>query len=703
MGETAVAAPLEIGPAGPGQGVPGQGPAGQGALLAAPAPAEREVTGTGVDLPVARVLLDTPVPHLDRPFDYLVPPELDVAAGVGTRVTVRFGGQEMHGWVWERSRTTTHPGRLTALRRVVSDLPVLPEATRRLVDAVAVRAAGVRSDVIRLAVPARHATTERSERDKAEPEPPTWTAPEADAQGWGAYEGGAGLLTALAGGGAPRAAWSVLPEREGLVRGWVALVAEAAAASLASGRGVLVIVATTDQAEAVAAALAAELDGEPVVTLAAEHGPARRYRAFLRLLLGHTRVAVGTRAAAFAPVRDLGLMVLWDDGDDRLDERHAPYVHARTVLALRSGLEGAGLLLAAHSRSVEAQSYVEAGWAGDLRAPRALVRRALPRVEVPGEIELGAEGASGRARIPSLAHRAVREALADGPVLVQVPRGGYAPVVACARCRTAARCPSCAGPLSMDREGRVTCRWCGRLLGAFACASCGNHALRMVSVGSARTAEELGRAFPGVPVVVSGARESHGIIDEVDDAPRLVVATPGAEPTALGGYRAALLLDGAALSARPDLGAVGEAMRRWSNAVVLVQPGARVILLGGAEPTAAQALVRWDQPGLARRELAERAELHLPPAWRTARLDGPRRAVDAVLAEAAAAGYEVLGPVEAPPVRGQTARAGEVRGLVRAPVSRGRELAALLRVRSRERSARREEPLRVELDPTVLW
>lgn len=693
MGETADAAPLGLGPEEPGQG----------ALLAAPAPAEREVTGTGVTLPVARVLLDTPVPHLDRPFDYLVPPELDVAAGVGTRVTVRFGGQEMHGWVWERATTTTHPGRLTALRRVVSDLPVLPEETRRLVDAVAVRAAGTRSDVIRLAVPARHATTERSERDKPAPDLPTWRQPEADAEGWGAYGGGPALLSALAGGGAPRAAWSVLPERDGLVRGWVPLVAEAAAASLAAGRGVLVVVATTEQAEAVAAALSAELEGEPVVALAAEHGPARRYRSFLRLLLGHARVAVGTRAAAFAPVPDLGLMVLWDDGDDRLDERHAPYVHARTVLALRSGLEGAGLLLAGYSRSVEAQSYVEAGWAGELRAPRALVRRALPRVEVPGEIELEVEGPSGRARIPSLAYRALREALADGPVLVQVPRGGYAPVVACARCRTPARCPACSGPLSMDREGRVTCRWCGHLAGAFACTSCGNRALRMLSVGSARTAEELGRVFPGVPVVVSGARESHGVIDEVDDAPRLVVATPGAEPTALGGYRAALLLDGAAMSARPELGAVSEAMRRWSNAVVLVQPGARVILLGGPEPTAAQALIRWDQPGLARRELAERAELHLPPAWRTARLDGPRRAVEALLAEAAGAGLEVLGPVEAPATRGQAPRTGEVRALVRAPVSCGRELAALLRVRARERSARREEAVRIELDPTVLW
>lgn len=689
----------------------GTGPAGvpasaaQGALLDAPAPAEHAVDGQGVAEPVARVLLDTPVPHLDRLFDYQVPPELDVAAAVGTRVTVRFGGQEMHGWVRERVSTTTHPGRLAPLRRVVSDLPVLTSQIARLADAVAERTAGTRSDVVRLAVPGRHAATERSERDKPAPSLPRWQPPSPEG-GWAAYNGGAGLLEQLASGGAPRAVWQALPGREGVVREWTALLADAARAVLSGGRGVLVVVATTAQAEAVAEALGEALPEEPVVVLSAEHGPARRYRSFLRLLLGHARVAVGTRAAAFAPVPELGLAVIWDDGDDRLDERRAPYVHTRTVLALRSALEGAGLLIASRSRTVEAQAYVEQGWAQDIRAPRETVRAAVPRIEVPGAPELEAEGPSGAARIPSYAHRALRKALESGPCLVQVPRGGYAPTVACGRCRTAARCPRCAGPLAMDRSGAVVCRWCGVPASPWRCPECGDTRLRMVSVGSARTADELGRAFPGVPVVVSGAREAHGVLEEVDASPRIVVATPGAEPTAQRGYRAILLLDGAALSARADLGATGEALRRWSNAVVLAAPEARVILLGGPEPGTAQALLRWDQAGAASRELAERAELHLPPAWRTARLDGALGGVRALLEACAAEGFETHGPVpvetrpgQAPPPGGAEA----ARGLVRAPLARGRELASLLRVRQRERSMRREERVRIELDPTVLW
>ena len=225
----------------------------------------------------------------------------------------------------------------------------------------------------------------------------------------------------------------------------------------------------------------------------------------------------------------------------------------------------------------------------------------------------------------------------------------------------------------------------------------------MVRVGSARTGEELGRAFPSTPVVVSGARESHGVVRTVDASPRLVVATPGAEPVAEGGYRAVLLLDGAALSSRPELGASGEALRRWTNAAVLAVPGAAVMLLGDPDPVAAQALVRWDHAGFARRELGERHELHLPPAWRAARLDGAPRAVEALLTHTRQAGFEVLGPVVAPRNHRQGEAPPAARALVRAPLKHGEELARMLRLYTRERSVRRDEPVRIEVDPTVLW
>src|SRR4029079_14567038 len=156
------------------------------------------------------------------------------------------------------------------------------------------------------------------------------------------------------------------------------------------------------------------------------------------------------------------------------------------------------------------------------------------------------------------------------PVLVQVPRRGYVPALACGRCRTIARCRHCTGPLSLpdrDASGAV-CRWCGREQAALRCVRCGSDAVRAVVVGARRTAEELGRAFPGTAVITSGG---DNMVAAVADGPALVVATPGAEPVAADGYGAALLLDAWALLGRQDLRAAEDALRRWMAAAALVR------------------------------------------------------------------------------------------------------------------------------------
>ena len=90
---------------------------------------------------------------------------------------------------------------------------------------------------------------------------------------------------------------------------------------------------------------------------------------------------------------------------------------------------------------------------------------------------------------------------------------------------------------------------------------CGGDRLRAISVGERRTAEELGRAFPGAPVRVSGRDPGgSGVLDSVDPRPSIVVATPGAEPRVEGGYAAALLLDGRLMLDRTDLRAAEEAV-----------------------------------------------------------------------------------------------------------------------------------------------
>ncbi|EUA32158.1 putative primosomal protein N' [Mycobacterium intracellulare] len=112
------------------------------------------------------------VPHLDREFDYLVSAEQSDDAQPGVRVRVRFHGRLVDGFVLERRADTDHPGKLGWLDRVVSAEPVLTPEIRRLVDAVAARYAGTRPDVLRLAVPARHARVEREPAVSRDPPGP---------------------------------------------------------------------------------------------------------------------------------------------------------------------------------------------------------------------------------------------------------------------------------------------------------------------------------------------------------------------------------------------------------------------------------------------------------------------------------------------------------------------------------------------------
>lgn len=656
-------------------------------------------------LPVARVCVDVPLPHLDRPFDYLIPATQSEAAQPGTRVRVRFAGQLVDGWLLERVADSDHPGRLSYLERVVSPEQVLHPEVLAAARAVAARYAGSLADVLRLAVPPRHARVEAEPTPTAPspevPLPRSSTSDAPDSPGWAAYPAGPALLRALTARRAPRAVWTALPGED-----WPARFAEAAAATVAAGQGVVAVVADGRDLDRLDAALTARLGPGRHVALSAALGPAERYRRFLRASRGQVPVVIGTRAAALAPVADLGLVAIWDDGDDLHAEPRAPYPHAREILLIRAQLAGAAALVAGYTRTAEAQQLLVTGWAQPVTADRATVRQRAPRVTPTGdEPELARDPTAAAARLPHLAWRAARDALAAGaPVLVQVPRRGYLPAVACADCRTPARCPHCAGPLQLPAAGQVaTCRWCGRPAPDRRCARCGGQRLRAAVVGARRTAEELGRAFPQYPVRTSGREE---VLARVPGRPAVVVATPGAEPIADGGYGAVLLLDTWALLTRADLRAGEETLRRWLAAAALARPasaGGTVVVVadGGLPPV--QALLRFDPGWYAERELADRRALGFPPAVRVATVTGTPTAVADLLAAAdLPEATEVLGPV---PVPGREQEEAELeRMLLRAPRAAGARLAAALHAAAGVRSARKaRDPVRIQIDPVELW
>jgi primosomal protein N' (replication factor Y) len=157
--------------------------------------------------PIARVAVDIPLAHLDRPFDYKVPARLDGAARPGVRVRVRFAGQYLDGFILERTAASEHAGRLAYLDKVVSPEPVLTPEIAGLARAVADRYAGTLADVLRLAVPPRHAATESAPHGDPPPPRPGRPAPGS----WLRYPAGPAFLDAVAEGRPARAAWTALP------------------------------------------------------------------------------------------------------------------------------------------------------------------------------------------------------------------------------------------------------------------------------------------------------------------------------------------------------------------------------------------------------------------------------------------------------------------------------------------------------------
>lgn len=626
---------------------------------------------------IARVLVDSPLPQLDRLFDYGIPEALREAAvpGVRVRVPLRSAGRMADGYLVELAPPGQYTGVLSELDSIVSPIRVLTDEVWHLARRAADRAAGTATDIVRLAVPTRQVRVEKAFLAATGNAPfSVVDAPAIEGYGPGVVEAALAANERIALDAIPR----VAEVAEGVwVGGWAVAMAAAAASTLAGGRSAILCVPDYRDQEQLEAALRAILPPERVVRLDARQSNPDRYRAFLATLGDAPLAIVGNRSVVYAPAANLGLIAVWDDGDPLHSEPLAPYVHARDAALLRQELQGCALAFIGHARSTEVERLVEVGWVRSI-APNPSV---LPKI-VPTAQQAASDRLAAQARIPSAAWQAARRALESGPVLVQVARPGYAPRLSCADCQQTARCLRCEGPLTQRTATAVpACSWCGALAVSWRCTHCDGERLRLVGQGATRTAEDLGRAFPGVRVIIADGERP---ILSVGPEPALVIATRGAEPIAAGGYHAVLLLDGERMVARESLRVAEDCLRWWSNAVALARPGAPSILvgIGGALATA---LVTWRHADFARSELADRRRLRFPPAVRVATITGTVDAVARALTTLEVDPADVLGPVDTGP--------GTVRTIVRFDYARGAEVAAALRAEViRAATSRRRPP-----------
>ncbi len=645
-------------------------------------------------------MIDSPLPQLDRLFDYAVPDALagDVAPGVRVRVPLRSAGRVADGFVVELVSEVAWEGELSEIDSVVSGVRVLAPEVWSLARRVADRAAGTASDVVRLAVPKRQVRVEKAwfaeapvpaaGTREAVPESPAAELPDdgdgadhADEEGVRPYARSSFDRFVS---DRSRAAIDAVPRLALLEYGpaaghwvgqWAMTVAALASRAIAAGESAILAVPDYRDQEQLMAALSAVVPSSQIVHLDARQSNPDRYRALLACL-GDTPLAiVGTRSVVYAPAARLGLIAIWDDGDPLHAEPLSPYVHSRDAALVRQEQQDCALAFVAHARSTEVERLVELGYLGQLSPERSYAPRVVPTAQQNAQ-----DGFAASARIPSTAWREARSALEHGPVLVQVARPGYAPALSCLECAHAARCTRCDGPLrTVSAASIASCAWCATPAVGWHCRHCDGVRFTRVGHGSIRTADDLGRAFPGVRVIIADG--DHPVL-RVGDEPALVVATRGAEPIAEGGYRAVLLLDGERMLARETLRVGEDCLRWWSNAAALAAPGAAVMLVG-VGGALASAMTTWRSDAYAARELVDRRSLRFPPAVRvataTGSADAVERLVEAALAvtaepavdEVASGAIDVLGPVE---VEG-----GGVRAILRFDFALGPSVAAAVR------------------------
>lgn len=592
---------------------------------------------------IAQVMIDVDALHLDRPFDYQIPEKLLGEVKVGCQVQVKWGSRRVFGWVIKLLEQSQYEGKLGVIQRCYT-VPLISEDTFKSLRYLADKYCVPMVQLISQAVPARHLKAQQQTLDL-----PALKTENKLAKAAGSYPaveqmyGVDSILDASA--RSPwRAAIQAVPGDK------ILLLQDFIEMHLRQGLALVVVTPTADQAQRLFSSIREQVGSafsdSAFALLLAEDAPKDRFGAFLRIKLGISKIVIGTRAAAWAPI-DKGTIVIWDEGSEHLRERRNPYLDSLDIAVARSHMEGLSLATYGYSRSLKTEALVHSGWVTPLPPRPEILRASAPKIRVFDSSLFEREGFQGVSAIPRAAKDMIAQALEAGPVLVQTSMSEKVTLVGCQVCGGRPKCITCqkaidALPTTKSNENsEVLCPHCGALLSQtqenlpaqpslLQCVECSaDIAVKVRRSGAEHLGRELGQMFPGVPLLVStGTRQ---ITRQIAPSAQIVVATAGAEPQCPGGYQSVIVTDASVLLSFDELGIQMEAMRRWLSAFGLCKPGAICALVGDIPPQLRQAIVLFRPDLFAASQLAERFEVGFFPARWVVAIEGTTKAVTAVV------------------------------------------------------------------------
>ena len=289
--------------------------------------------------------------------------------------------------------------------------------------------------------------------------------------------------------------------------------------TLARGRTALVLVPEIALTPQLLRIFAAHF-GEQVAVLHSSLRAGERYDEWKRIRRGEAPVVIGTRSAVFAPLEQLGLVILDEEQEASYKSENNPRYHARDVAKYRCVQSGALLVMGSATPSVETMYSAQTGRCGLFTLKERFNRRALPQVQV---VDMKEELRAGNGRAIS---RPLQQALEDTLVrgeqaILFLNRRGASRMVSCGECGAVPECPRCSVKLTYhSANDRLMCHYCGYSQPLPpACPDCGGK-LNFIGVGTQKVQEELEELFPGTPVLrmdtdtVTAARSHEAILEE---------------------------------------------------------------------------------------------------------------------------------------------------------------------------------------------
>ena len=241
--------------------------------------------------------------------------------------------------------------------------------------------------------------------------------------------------------------------------------------------------------------------GDQVAVLHSSLSMGERYDEWKRIRSGDARLVIGTRSAVFAPVSDLGVLIIDEEQEDTYKSETAPRYHARDVAKYLCARSGALLLMGSATPDVSSRYYAGTGRYHLFTLTERYNAMQLPEVRIA---DMKRELKSGNgSSLSGLLREEIEENLRrEEQTILFLNRRGTNKLVSCGECGFTYKCPNCTAALTYHSVGdRLVCHYCGHTRRRDAkCPECGGR-LNFIGTGTQKVVEELGEVFPGVPVL----------------------------------------------------------------------------------------------------------------------------------------------------------------------------------------------------------